>query len=724
MEAENNTPSGQKGNFFPFDSLQKLADDNKVFTNGISVKYDGDLHALPPDHPQYSQPLYKIEKGETNNYKSYFFGMTMEADFYQGPDGKDERGNDIIYEFNGDDDMWLYVDGLLMLDIGGCHGAVSGTINYSTGVVKVNGSRYPVQTNIKQIFKDANKLPDGSAWTEEGAQKWFKGNTFADYTRHSFKMFYMERGSYASNLKMRFNLLTIEPGSIVLEKKLPDNVQSKYGDKVFAYQIYTMQDGKEVLYTPPEGKYVTYEKSGERVLPEGQTESRGYKPNYMIGEKTYENVYLLRPDEAIQIPMENNEVRYFVREIGIDTDVFNEVQANQKILPINPDSNNVNYAEIEKEAVEVRGRVTYKNIPKETCNLRLEKIVDVPRNPSDVFRFDVLLEDSMTGQLVPYNQGEYYIVKTENGVDTYYMYQNGELVETTDHVAYKAGLSGSIDHIYPGYTILITGLLPGTDFKVTENLTEGDFPSGYQYRVKKVSYAGEAQVEGADGTLLTRAQAQAGGSASQGGASSSGTGDALVQITNDSVTPFSFTKIWRDATGNNVLSWPEDASIHVTIFQEENAYASYTIAAKDLTEGTKISADVDAAGNAGEAGDAGGSKPQLEVSKAEAAGYVFSLTGLPYGYVSGETKTVYTYVVQEETADGYQMPKYFSAADEEAVDAVSIGDGGIIRNDQLPIELPATGGSGTGLYSAFGLSLMGLALWLLSRRNLMRSKKP
>ena len=70
------------------------------------------------------------------------------------------------------------------------------------------------------------------------------------------------------------------------------------------------------------------------------------------------------------------------------------------------------------------------------------------------------------------------------------------------------------------------------------------------------------------------------------------------------------------------------------------------------------------------------------------------------------------------------MPKYFTAADEEVTDAESIGDGGIIRNDQLPIELPATGGSGTGLYTAFGLSLMGLALWLLSRRNLMRSKKP
>ena len=92
--------------------------------------------------------------------------MTMEADFYQGPDGKDERGNDIIYEFNGDDDMWLYIDNRLVLDIGGCHGAVSGTINFSTGEVRVNGSQNQVHTTLKQIFQNAGKLPDGSNWRE------------------------------------------------------------------------------------------------------------------------------------------------------------------------------------------------------------------------------------------------------------------------------------------------------------------------------------------------------------------------------------------------------------------------------------------------------------------------------------------------------------------------------------------------------------------------------
>ena len=99
-------------------------------------------------------------------------------------------------------------------------------------------------------------------------------------------MFYMERGSYASNLKMNFNLLTIEPGAFVLEKKLPESVQAAYGDQLFAYQIYTVNGNRETLYTPPNGKYVTYEKSGERVVPEGQTESAAFKQSYTVNGQT------------------------------------------------------------------------------------------------------------------------------------------------------------------------------------------------------------------------------------------------------------------------------------------------------------------------------------------------------------------------------------------------------------------------------------------------------
>lgn len=586
------TPSGNKGNFFPFDSLQALADADSVFTDR-TVKYDGDLNRLTPDHPQYGDKLYKVpDDGARDGYASYFFGMTMEANFYQGPDGKDAKGNDIIYEFNGDDDMWLYIDDLLVLDIGGCHGAVSGTINFSTGEVHVHGpAGHETNTTLKDIFRNANNgagiLPDGSPWTGEGAAKFFRGNTFADYTQHSFKMFYMERGAYASNLKVNFNLLTVEPDTFVLEKKLPDNVQSAYADEWFYYQIYTIDEhGNEVLYEPPmqtdgsERRHVTYEDTGERVVPAGHTESPGFKPSYTIDGKTYSNVYCLKPDQAIVLPVDDKKTQYYVREIGIDTNVYEHVTVNGANVPItttDPVSGEnlapTNLAATTVDTVQSRGRVTYRNIPKEdhVHNLRLRKVIDSPvTDDSASFRFDVQLESSATGQLVPYNTGVYYIVKTDaNGHDHYYKFENNQLVESENNtpVPYEAGISGSISKITPDYTILIKGLLAGTDFKVTENQSQSEMPEGYEYVRTDVEHAGAADpnMTGSQGTI--QAAATTGEGQRQ---------DALVTITNRPTGSIIVEKEWN--SGEFVS---EHGSIYVALYEKAGQAGSETLTLVD-----------------------------------------------------------------------------------------------------------------------------------------------
>ncbi len=549
------TPSGQKGNFFPFDSLEDLARQGSVFRDR-TVQYDGDLQQLPDSHPQFGNTLYKVpDDGTQDGYASYFFGMTMEADFLQGKDGKDDSGGDTIFEFNGDDDMWLYIDGLLALDIGGCHGAVSGTINFATGQVKVNGSR-PYSTTIKQLFRDARILPNGDPWNDTDAAKYFREDTFADYTQHSFKMIYLERGSYASNLKVNFNLQTIEPGTFVLEKKLPDNVQSAYGNDTFAYQIYTVENGHEkTLYTPPVdgvdgARYVTYEETGQRVLPEGQTESEGFKPSWTLDGRTYKNVYFLKPGQAMVFPVNDKSVQYYVREIGIDTNVFEKVRVNGEEVPVTTadsaagqteDLAPTHIAATDVSSVQKRGRVTYENIPKadHVHSLRLRKHVDsaVP-DPDVSFRFDVQLESNRTGQLVPYYQGSYYIVKTdENGTDQYYKFENGELVPSDTPVAYQAGTTGSIANITPEYTILITGLLAGTDFRVVESMRENEMPAGYQYVKTEVEHADDADpgLTGSQGSIPVYQPSGSGDSKK----------DATVTITNRPTGRIVVEKAWE-----------------------------------------------------------------------------------------------------------------------------------------------------------------------------------
>ena len=112
----------------------------------------------------------------------------------------------MVYEFNGDDDLWVYVDGVLMLDIGGIHDAHSGSINFATGAITYDSAS---PTTIKAQFQAAGVFPDGSAWDNSRVSEFFNGNTLKDFTEHNFKMFYMERGAGASNLKMKFNLEVI-----------------------------------------------------------------------------------------------------------------------------------------------------------------------------------------------------------------------------------------------------------------------------------------------------------------------------------------------------------------------------------------------------------------------------------------------------------------------------------------------------------------------------------
>ena len=185
----------RRGNFMPY---------NSISASGVSTNknlYDESGNKLSDTDLAYGKTLYK-----TQGTNDYYFGMYVEADFSQPKDGQLTKGSDMVYEFNGDDDLWVYVDGVLMLDIGGIHDAHSGSINFATGAITYDSAS---PTTIKAQFQAAGVFPDGSAWDNSRVSEFFNGNTLKDFTEHNFKMFYMERGAGASNLKMKFNLEVI-----------------------------------------------------------------------------------------------------------------------------------------------------------------------------------------------------------------------------------------------------------------------------------------------------------------------------------------------------------------------------------------------------------------------------------------------------------------------------------------------------------------------------------
>ena len=174
------------GQFFPFDSARKVFEEKNGQLSPIGIT-DG-----------------------TNDKLNHHFGMSMTTEFVQPKEGKTTKNEDMIFEFSGDDDVWVYIDGVLVGDLGGIHEKATLKINFATGGVHVghvdnaNDHEKTIQdTTIRAMFEAA-----GADTTN------FSGNTFLDSTKHTLSFFYLERGAGASNMSLKFNLTTLPSSEV------------------------------------------------------------------------------------------------------------------------------------------------------------------------------------------------------------------------------------------------------------------------------------------------------------------------------------------------------------------------------------------------------------------------------------------------------------------------------------------------------------------------------
>ncbi len=179
-------------------------------TNGKTVGsynydgVDGEYKGVP--HYRYDSKYNSGNYNSVNNVQTdYAYGMRTDINFYlpnkPGDNGnKDLYGNDLVFQFSGDDDLWVLIDGQLVLDIGGIHGAEDGMIDFSTGKVTVQDQQ---QTSLMDLGIGAGD--------------------------HTLTVLYLERGSSLSNCSIYFNLaprfsLQLQKED-VLTKELLDGTQ-------------------------------------------------------------------------------------------------------------------------------------------------------------------------------------------------------------------------------------------------------------------------------------------------------------------------------------------------------------------------------------------------------------------------------------------------------------------------------------------------------------------
>ncbi|MBE5024523.1 hypothetical protein INF26_06630 [Olsenella sp. DSM 107455] len=183
------TGSSPDGQFFPFNTGAEVFDDNS--DGGITQK-DGIT--------------------STSEIINHYFGVHMSTRFVQqygghnAPDGTAGQ-REVTYNFSGDDDVWIFIDGVLVGDLGGIHDATSIEINFATGNVVVyedtngnyqwdNGDTVYSQNTLKSLFA-------------------LNGDTFDDNTYHTLDFFYLERGNTDSNMYLKYNLVNIPESGVV-----------------------------------------------------------------------------------------------------------------------------------------------------------------------------------------------------------------------------------------------------------------------------------------------------------------------------------------------------------------------------------------------------------------------------------------------------------------------------------------------------------------------------
>lgn len=208
-------PFVKKGMYWTFDSA-----DNTAYNKNLQLKYDDtDKYFLQSNdtavngHTTTEEtkngnyfPLNSSDQSGDASRLNYGFGQKFDLKFRLTSDGKvvnpdnnNEKEN-IKFNFSGDDDVWVFIDGQLVLDIGGDHGVVNGEIDFAEKKATVssvkNASSNGATSNVVKTFSNIN------------TQDYFT-------KEHTLTMFYMERGLWESNMKITFNFpqenkLTVE----------------------------------------------------------------------------------------------------------------------------------------------------------------------------------------------------------------------------------------------------------------------------------------------------------------------------------------------------------------------------------------------------------------------------------------------------------------------------------------------------------------------------------
>lgn len=403
---------------------------------------------------------------------NYGFGTQFTIPFTVTETGKNVDGSEMEFNFTGDDDVWVYIDGALVLDMGGAHNKAEGKINFAkqeatirTGTSNAKlgnsltvGGRTPAEPNGNTTVKFENIMVKKSGSEPVTLDKYMKKSG----TVHELKMYYMERGMWNSNMSISYSFVPL-PSGLTLSKTLDTtDVNAGLKNAVQGLDNFDFKIQKKNLKTD-EANYSDVENLGytlydydDRTFP-GQeakdstaTFSSSYFASDFINTKDKNNSSAFYAGTGFQITEsipQGTKLQYDTSKTrwGVyDSVTSREAIKNQKGTVATFDMGDANSSEMDV----VNRYVNFVNTPK-VGSLSVEKKYEGNAPKDKTFGFTVKVD--LTG-------GEYY--------DTYELEYTGSQKEKTDengHFTLKAGEKVTFAGIPAGASYEVVEDAPGAD---------------------------------------------------------------------------------------------------------------------------------------------------------------------------------------------------------------------------------------------------------------------
>ena len=477
---------------FPF---KQTMDKNGVITysydsgSDYAVYYDFDNNSFYESN-QYIQNgttndstaptkgFYPLNKpGDSREAVNMGFGTEFTIPFTLSKDGK-INGQDITFNFTGDDDVWVFIDDYLVLDMGGAHRMASGTIDFAKKNVTVERAFTPDKSTTA-AWKDgatrANQTSTESLKTfadiETDNEKTFADIMADDSKVHTLKMFYMERGMIDSNMSVSFNFSPI-PSGLTLSKDV-NTASVNDGLK----SVVETKDNFDFTVTDTDTRTeYTYEKDYDGTRTEKKTTTNGvvegladnvYAKNFAYKDADDDGNTGLKIGTDFTITETENsnyDTRWFVTDIstGETTNRGDGLVSTFKLGDDKSGLTKVNY------------NVNFVNTPKVgTVNIAKKWAGVVPETLKD-YAFPFKVEVDLDGPADTYGYSPYALKYTVDGKVSY--------TDADGNFKLKCDQTAAFEGIPTGATVKVTEtkttdgkswVVSGQEFKESAAVTDG-----------------------------------------------------------------------------------------------------------------------------------------------------------------------------------------------------------------------------------------------------------